>query len=133
MKIIETLDEKTIKLMKSFNNDILRRLEEDLYPIAPALVSRLVKNIYQDAYQREVLTIRERHIVTISALVAMGGAERQLSFQSLAAYKLGFTRQDMEEILIQNSIFSGFTRAMNAAVIFDETWRKFQSGRDNEA
>ncbi|WP_353170450.1 carboxymuconolactone decarboxylase family protein [Acinetobacter rudis] len=133
MKIIETLDEKTIKLMKSFNNDILRRLEEDLYPIAPALVSRLVKNIYQDAYQREVLTIRERHIATISALVAMGGAERQLSFQSLAAYKLGFTRQDMEEILIQNSIFSGFTRAMNAAVIFDETWRKFQSGRDNEA
>ncbi|EPF81731.1 carboxymuconolactone decarboxylase family protein [Acinetobacter rudis] len=133
MKIIETLDEKTIKLMKSFNNDILRRLEEDLYPIAPALVSRLVKNIYQDAYQREVLTIRERHIATISALVAMGGAERQLSFQSLAAYKLGFTRQDMEEILIQNSIFSGFTRAMNAAVIIDETWRKFQSGRDNEA
>lgn len=133
MKIIETLDEKTIKLMKSFNNDILRRLEEDLYPIAPALVSRLVKNIYQDAYQREVLTIRERHIATISALIAMGGAERQLSFQSLAAYKLGFTRQDMEEILIQNSIFSGFTRAMNAAVIFDETWRKFQSGRDNEA
>lgn len=132
MEFIDSLDKKTIDLMIKFNGDFIRRLE-NLHPIAPNLVERLNKSIYQDAYQRGVLTTRERHIATISALVAIGGAERQLSFQSYAAYKLGFTKEDMEEILIQNSIFSGFTRAMNAAVIFDETWHKFQSGKDNEA
>ncbi|WP_421320477.1 carboxymuconolactone decarboxylase family protein [Aeromonas veronii] len=133
MKFIDSLDQKTIDLMTEFNGDSIRRLQEDLYPIAPELVERLIKSIYQDAYQRGVLTTRERHIATISALIAVGGAERQLSFQGYAAYRLGFSREDMQEILIQNAIFSGFTRAMNAAVIFDETWKKFQSGKDNEA
>lgn len=133
MKFIDTIDQKTIDLMRKFNDDSIRRLREDLYPIAPNLVERLIRNIYQDAYQRGILTIRERHIATISALIALGGADRQLSFQSYAAYRLGFTREEMEEILIQNSIFSGFTRAMNAAVIFAETWKKFQNGKDHEA
>lgn len=104
MEFIDTLDQKTIDLMRKFNGDSIRRPREDLYPIA-----------------------------TISALIALGGADRQLSFQSYAAYRLGFTREEMEEILIQNSIFSGFTRAMNAAVIFAETWKKFQNGKDHEA
>lgn len=133
MKFIDSLDQKTIDLMTEFNGDSVRRLQEELYPIAPELVERLIKSIYQDAYQRGVLTTRERHIATISALIAVGGAERQLSFQGYAAYRLGFSREDMQEILIQNAVFSGFTRAMNAAVIFDETWKKFQSGKDNEA
>ncbi|PHM74247.1 carboxymuconolactone decarboxylase family protein [Xenorhabdus kozodoii] len=133
MKFIDSLDEKTIEIMEKFNGDSLRRLRNDLYPIAPNLVERLIRGIYQDAYQRDLLTTRERHIATLSALVAIGGAERQLSFQSYAAYKMGFTKEDLEEILIQNSIFSGFTRAMNAAVIFNETWEKFQKGNDSEA
>ncbi len=38
----------------------------------------------------------------------------------------------MVEILIQNSIFLALPD-YNAAVIFDDTWKKFQSGNDNEA
>lgn len=133
MDFIDSLDKRTIELMLTFNSDSIRRLKEDLYPIAPNLVERLIKSIYQDAYQRGVLTTRERHIATLSALVAMGGADRQLSFQSYAAYRLGFTREHMEEILIQNAIFSGFTRAMNAAVIFDDSWKKYSTGNPREA
>lgn len=55
----------------------------------------------------------------------MGSSERQLSFQGLAAYKLGITKEEIQEILIQNAIFSGFTRVMNAAVVLDEVYKKY--------
>lgn len=133
MKLIDKLSKETIELMQRFNDDAVRRLNDDLYPIAPDLVEMLIDSIYGNIYQRGVLSIKERHIATLSALIAMGSSERQLSFQGLVAYKLGITKEEIQEILIQNAIFSGFTRAMNAAVVLDEVYKKYLQGKDNEA
>ncbi|OBX87052.1 carboxymuconolactone decarboxylase family protein [Moraxella nonliquefaciens] len=133
MKLTDKLSKETIELMQRFNDDAVRRLNDDLYPIAPDLVEMLIDSIYGNIYQRGVLSIKERHIATLSALIAMGSSERQLSFQGLAAYKLGITKEEIQEILIQNAIFSGFTRAMNAAVVLDEVHKKYLQGKDNEA
>ena len=133
MKLTDKLSKETIELMQRFNDDAVRRLNDDLYPIAPVLVEMLIDSIYGNIYQRGVLSIKERHIATLSALIAMGSSERQLSFQGLAAYKLGITKEEIQEILIQNAIFSGFTRAMNAAVVLDEVYKKYLQGKDNEA
>ena len=133
MKLTDKLSKETIELMQRFNDDAVRRLNDDLYPIAPDLVEMLIDSIYGNIYQRGVLSIKERHIATLSALIAMGSSERQLSFQGRAAYKLGITKEEIQEILIQNAIFSGFTRAMNAAVVLDEVYKKYLQGKDNEA
>lgn len=133
MKLTDKLSKETIELMQRFNDDAVRRLNDDLYPIAPDLVEMLIDSIYGNIYQRGVLSIKERHIATLSALIAMGSSERQLSFQGLADYKLGITKEEIQEILIQNAIFSGFTRAMNAAVVLDEVYKKYLQGKDNEA
>ena len=133
MTLTDKLSKETIELMQRFNDDAVRRLNDDLYPIAPDLVEMLIDSIYGNIYQRGVLSIKERHIATLSALIAMGSSERQLSFQGLAAYKLGITKEEIQEILIQNAIFSGFTRAMNAAVVLDEVYKKYLQGKDNEA
>lgn len=133
MKLTDKLSKETIELMQRFNDDAVRRLNDDLYPIAPVLVEMLIDSIYGNIYQRGVLSIKERHIATLSALIAMSSSERQLSFQGLAAYKLGITKEEIQEILIQNAIFSGFTRAMNAAVVLDEVYKKYLQGKDNEA
>lgn len=133
MKLTDKLSKETIELMQRFNDDAVRRLNDDLYPIAPDLVEMLIDSIYGNIYQRGVLSIKERHIATLSALIAMGSSERQLSFQGLAAYKLGITKEEIQEILILNAIFSGFTRAMNAAVVLDEVYKKYLQGKDNEA
>ena len=133
MKLTDKLSKETIELMQRFNDDAVRRLNDDLYPIVPDLVEMLIDSIYGNIYQRGVLSIKERHIATLSALISMGSSERQLSFQGLAAYKLGITKEEIQEILIQNAIFSGFTRAMNAAVVLDEVYKKYLQGKDNEA
>ena len=100
-----------------------------IYIQYPDLVEMLINSIYGNIYQRGVLTTKERHIATLSALIAMGGSKRQLSFQGLAAYKLGITKEEIQEILI----FSGFARAMNAAVLLDEAYKKYVQGKDSEA
>lgn len=133
MKLTDKLSKKNIELMQRFNDNAVRRLNDDLYPIAPDLVEMLIDSIYGNVYQRGVLSIKERHIATLSALIAIGSSERQLSFQGFAAYKLGITKEEIQEILIQNAIFSGFTRAMNAAVVLDEVYKKYLQGKDDEA
>ena len=107
-------------MLKRFSPDACEWLERKVRPLTPELVDRLVSALYDDLYQRKILTIRERHIATLSALVAMGDTRPQLRFQMLAAFHLGFTRAEIEEILIQNSVFSGFSRAMNAAITLKE-------------
>ena len=97
MKLIDKLSKETIELMQRFNDDAVRRLNDDLYPIAPDLVEMLIDSIYGNIYQRGVLSIKERHIATLSALIAMGSSERQLSFQGLAAYKLGITKKKFKK------------------------------------
>lgn len=133
MKLTDKLSKETIELMLKFNDDAISRLDNNLYPIAPDLVEMLINSIYENIYQRGILTTKERHIATLSALIAIGGSERQLSFQGLAAYKLGITKDEVQEILIQNAVFSGFTRAMNAAVVLDEAYQKYVQGKDSEA
>lgn len=133
MKLTDKLSKETIELMLKFNDDAISRLDDNLYPIAPDFVEMLINLIYGNIYQRGILTTKERHIATLSALIAIGGSERQLSFQGLTAYKLGITKDEVQEILIQNAVFSGFTRAMNAAVVLDEAYQKYVQGKDSEA
>ena len=50
----------------------------------------------------------------------------------MAALNFGFTRQEIEEILIQNSVFQGF-RIMNAAEILSEVYEKFRANKASKA
>jgi alkylhydroperoxidase/carboxymuconolactone decarboxylase family protein YurZ len=55
-----------------------QRVIESLKDIAPDLGRYVVEFAYGDIYQRPVLDLRQRQLVTISALTALGGAEPQL-------------------------------------------------------
>ncbi len=127
MSFTESLSPRARELIDAFDPRALTRIDETLHPIAPHLVERLVKSIYEDAYQRDGLSFRERHIATLSALVAFGDTERQLRFQGHAAFRHGFTWRDIEEILIQNAAFCGFSRAINAALVLNEAYHALEA------
>ena len=63
----------------------------------------------------------------------MGDTRPQQRFQMMAALNFGFTRQEIEEILIQNSVFSGFSRSMNAAEILSEVYEKFRANKARQS
>jgi 4-carboxymuconolactone decarboxylase len=87
--------------------------------ISPELIDALIERLYGNAYQRDKLTLRERFLVTIAALVSAGNMEGPMATQSRLALKSGVSREELMELVFQVSVFSGFGIALNAIVVID--------------
>jgi len=105
----------------------LARLAEVTGPTGEGVVSPLgdlgryvVEFAFGDIYSREGLGLREREIVTITALVALGGREKQLRAHLSAGLHLGLSEQELEEVIIQTVPYAGFPTAINALEVLRE-------------
>ena len=100
---------------------VLRRLED----ISPDFAKYLVEFPFGDLYSRPELSLRDRQIATISALVALGHAQPQLKVHVRAGLNVGLTEDEITEIIMQMAVYAGFPAALNALFsakeVFDET------------
>jgi 4-carboxymuconolactone decarboxylase len=74
----------------------------------------IVEFAFGDIYSREGLSLREREIATVAMLTVMGGREPQLQVHLNAAFNVGLTAQEIEEVIIQTIPYGGFPTAINA-------------------
>lgn len=87
---------------------------EQVAELAPAMARGIVEFAYGEHYARGTLEARERQLVTIGALAAMGGCEPQLRVHVNAALECGLTPDEVVEAIMHVVPFAGFPRAMNA-------------------
>ena len=73
----------------------------------------IVEVAYGDVYSRPGLTIRERQIASVAALVATGRSS-QLPVHLRSALRAGLSPEELQEVLIQTATIAGFPPAMNA-------------------
>ena len=73
----------------------------------------IVEVAYGDVYSRPMLTLRERQIASVAALVATGRSS-QLPVHLRSALNAGLTPEELQEVLIQTATIAGFPPAMNA-------------------
>lgn len=111
---------------KSSAIDFLKSLDPDgpeivarMNSVNSALSESLVERLYGDVYQRPALELRTRLLVTIGALAAGGDMKPQLIYQTKLAFLNGVTLDEVNEVLLQISVFSGFSRAVNAMNVVD--------------
>ena len=90
---------KAIERMKETSPDFARYVQE---------------YAYGDIYARPGLDLRSRQIATLSALIALGFAERELHAHIQAGLKHGLSKDEILEIIIQMSVYAGFPAAVNA-------------------
>ena len=64
--------------------------------------------------KNDVLPLRERSIVTVSALIAQGITDSSLKYHMDTAKKNGVTKDDMAEIITQLAFYSGWPKAWAA-------------------
>ena len=64
--------------------------------------------------KNDVLPLRERSIVTVSALIAQGVTDSSLKYHMETAKKNGVTKDDMAEIITQLAFYSGWPKAWAA-------------------
>jgi 4-carboxymuconolactone decarboxylase len=87
---------------------------ESLDDIAPDLGRFVVEFGYGDVHARPGLDVRQRQLVTIGALTAVGDTAPQLRFHIGAALHVGLDAAQVVEALIQLVPFAGLPRALNA-------------------
>jgi 4-carboxymuconolactone decarboxylase len=99
--------------LQEIDGEAGERVIDALKDIAPDLGRFIIEFPFGDVYSRPGLGLKEREIVTVSALAAMGNALPQLKIHIHAALNVGCTRQEIVEIMIQMAVYAGFPAALN--------------------
>jgi 4-carboxymuconolactone decarboxylase len=76
---------------------------------------------FGDICARPGLTLAQRELLTIAALVAIGGLEPQLRGHTRGALNVDCTPTEMLETVIQTAQYPGFPRALNAIRVVTDT------------
>jgi 4-carboxymuconolactone decarboxylase len=76
------------------------RVIESLRDVAPDLGRYVVEFAFGEIYQRPGLDLRQRQLVTISALTTLGGAEPQLEVHINAGLNVGLTASEVVEAIL---------------------------------
>jgi 4-carboxymuconolactone decarboxylase len=100
---------------------------DDLEEIAPDFGRFIVEFSYGDVFSRPGLDMRTREIAIISALAALGTAERQLRAHILGALKVGANRKEIVEAIMQVAVYAGFPTGFNALMVAKRVFEKLDS------
>jgi 4-carboxymuconolactone decarboxylase len=73
----------------------------------------IVEVAYGEVYSRPGLSLRDRQIASVAALVATGRSS-QLPVHLRSSLKAGLTADELREVIIQTATIAGFPPAMNA-------------------
>ena len=73
----------------------------------------IVETAYGDVYSRPGLSLRDRQIASVAALVATGRSS-QLPVHLRSSLKAGLSAEELREVIIQTAVIAGFPPAMNA-------------------
>lgn len=88
-----------------------------LADIAPDLGKYIIGFAFGEIYQRPHLDVRQRELITLAALAAQGGCEKQLRVHIHASLNVGLRREEIVETFIQCVPYLGFPKALNAVFV----------------
>jgi len=93
------------------------RVLDSMADIAPDLGRLTIEFGYGDIYSRPGLTLRQRQIITVAALTAMGTAAPQLRFHIDGALNVGVTPAEIVEVIMHMSVYAGVPSTLNGLAI----------------
>ncbi|AHJ12289.1 carboxymuconolactone decarboxylase family protein [Sulfurospirillum multivorans] len=108
--------------LKEVDGEAGEKVIEALKDVAPDLARYTIEYPFGDIYSREGLTLRDREIATIAALIALGNASSQLKVHIKAGLNVGLSQKEITEIIIQMSVYAGFPAALNGAFAAKEVF-----------
>ena len=95
--------------------------KKTLGDFAPKLAQLTDDVLFGDVWERPELSKRDRSLVTVSALVALGRSQ-QLPFHLNKALDNGVTQAELLEIITHLAFYSGWPTAMSAALAAKEVF-----------
>src|SRR5688572_19897879 len=82
--------------------------------LAPDFARMVIEFSLGDLYARDGLDMRSREIVAISSLASLGDTGPHLRIHIRSALRLGVTKAEIIEMLMQTAVYAGISAALNA-------------------
>lgn len=87
--------------------------------IAPKLAELSQQVLFDDIWQRDALTPRERSLITLAALTALGRVQ-QLPWHIEFAQQNGLAREEIVEVFTHLAFYAGWPPAVSALSCLEE-------------
>ena len=89
---------------------------DEVRPVAPKLIELSEKVLYGDVWERPGLSKRDRSLITVAALCALGRSD-QLTGHLQRALANGVTREEIGELITHLAFYAGWPAAMTTGRI----------------
>ena len=110
----------------------LSSVEAGVAPTAPALADLTNRVLFGDLWKRPDLAPRDRSLVTMAALVAIGQPE-QLPFHANRAMDNGLTQAEAAEVVTHIGFYAGWPRAISAVPVLKSVFEGRQAAAPRNA
>jgi 4-carboxymuconolactone decarboxylase len=106
--------------LKEIDGEIGEKIFKSLEDISPDLRKYIIEFSFGDIYSRDGTSLKQKEIAVVAALTAMGNVAPQLNVHINGALNVGCSVEEIVEVIIQMSSYSGFPSALNAINILKE-------------
>ncbi len=86
----------------------------DWNQVAPDMRRYIVEFVAGDILSRPGLDAKSRQLATVAMLAAMNIAPDEFRMHLAGALRLGWTKTELVEVLLQVAVFAGFPAALNS-------------------
>lgn len=100
--------------LKEIDGEAGEKVIKSLSDISPELGTFIIEYAFGDIYSREALDLQSKEIAVVAALTAMGNAQPQLKVHINGALNTKSSINEVKEVILQMSVYSGFPSSINA-------------------
>ncbi|WP_018680454.1 carboxymuconolactone decarboxylase family protein [Actinokineospora enzanensis] len=83
-----------------------------LEELAPGYADWIVTALFGGTYQRDGLSLRDRQLVNLAALTALGGVDPQLAGHVRTSLRVGLTHAEIIEVFVHLAPYIGVPRSL---------------------
>ena len=109
--------EQGLQILRQIDGEAGQKVIDSLADVSPELGRQVIAWAFGDIYARPGLPPRDRQLVTLGVLTALGGCEPQLEVHINGALNAGLTPAQIVEALLHAAVYCGMPRALNATFV----------------
>jgi 4-carboxymuconolactone decarboxylase len=113
-----------IETLKRVGGQDYDRAIRPLEPFSPDLAQMVVEHAFGDVVSRPGLDLKQREIVTVAALTALGSVRPALKYHIHGMLNVGCTPQEVIETILHAVVYAGFPAAQDGITIAREVFKE---------
>jgi 4-carboxymuconolactone decarboxylase len=116
--------DRGVETLKQVGGQDYGRATRSLEPFSPDLAQMVVEHVFGDVMSRPGLDLKQRQIVNVAALTAVGSVRSPLKFHIHGMLNVGCTPQEVVETILHAVVYAGFPAAQDGMTIAREVFQE---------